>query len=106
LFLLPASIISLSLSYALTDNIALRSTLAFDTKNISNNNMASFGVPIYFQKMYSGIFIEPGFDTIAKFYTAGGYHWMWDSNFNLFAGIGWGNKSGVAFLQISYAFGN
>jgi hypothetical protein len=104
LFLLPQEIYSISLSHALNDNVAVRVSGIYSdlAKDYSS---ASIGTPIYFRKMYTGFFVEPGVDSKVGVYAAGGYHWMWDSGFNVFVGAGAAKKGGVGFLQVAYAFG-
>ncbi len=104
-FLLPQDIVSISGSYAITENIAPRVGVAFGKFGFSNQDVsANLGVPVYFKKVYSGFFVEPGVDSTAGFYVAGGYHWMWDSGFNVYLGIGAGKKGGAGMFQLAYAF--
>jgi Protein of unknown function (DUF3575) len=94
-----------SLSYGFSDHIAVRGDLNyFDFLNDDGHGYEiGVGLPIYFRRTYSGVFLEPGF--ILRQYgededyddntTMGpqvlvGWHWMWDSGLNLAiaAGIG------------------
>lgn len=110
LFQLPSDIVSLSGSYAFHQNLAVRVGGKLDYSDGGkyqrrSNNSLFAGLPIYFRKVYTGVFVEPGYDSHAGIYVAGGYHWMWDSGFNIYAGIGTARKTGgTAMLQISYAF--
>ncbi len=108
LFLLPAEVISLSGSYAVTPHVVARVGMAlnFSHKWGDKDFQINAGVPIYFQKAYTGFFVEPGIDSSSGFYVAGGYHWMWDSGFNTHIGMGVGSKGAVGLLQVSYAFGD
>ncbi len=115
---------SLSAGKALGDNVAIRGELSFSTE--SNNSAGGIGVglPLYFKKVWTGLFIEPG---ISVFSAGGedlwsgpqvvmGYHWYWDSNFNVAAAIGVGRNfsSGdgltgsfpAGYFQVGYAFGD
>lgn len=109
-FSLPLGYIAVSGSYALTSNVVARVGAAYDTNQKNSNHSLNFGVPIYFKKAYSGFFVEPGVDTQVGIYTAGGYHWMWDSGFNIYAGAGFakhlktGKAGGIGMLQVAYNF--
>ena len=104
-FLLPADIFSASASYAFHDNLAARVGFISSHHKDSSYSSVNAGLPIYFKKVYNGFFVEPGYDTHSKFYTAGGYHWMWDSGLNLFVGAGAAKHGGMGYLQMAYAFG-
>ncbi len=110
LFLLTSDILSLSGSYSFHPNLAIRVGGMLDYSDGGkyqkrSNDSIFAGLPIYFRKVYTGVFVEPGYDSHAGVYVAGGYHWMWDSGFNIYAGVGTARKtSGTAMLQISYAF--
>jgi hypothetical protein len=94
-----------SLSYALNERIAVRGDVDYVNPVDSDQHGVhmAFGAPIYFRKMYSGLFLEPGVgfsritdDSRDKTTTKVGpqvlvgYHWYWDSGLNvaLAAGIG------------------
>jgi hypothetical protein len=94
-----------SLSYALTSNIALRGDINYYSPIESSTNGFEIGVgaPIYFKKVYSGMFIEPG--VISRSTSSGGpstttvgpqvllgYHWYWDSGFNTAFAFGAGRN--------------
>jgi hypothetical protein len=102
----------ISVSHALTENIALRGDANF--MSIDNTSGYEFGVslPIYFRRTYSGPFIEPGLivrsttdNSDCAFASAGtactadthtmagpemmfGWHWMFDSGLNVAAAFG------------------
>ncbi len=105
-FTLPLGIISPSASYAFTSNLAARVGGHFNTNTSEtyHKSSVSLGLPIYFRKVYDGFFVEPGVDSNAGVYVAGGYHWMWDSGFNMHLGLGIAKKQPVGMLQVSYAF--
>lgn len=109
-FALPLGYISASGSYAFTDHLVARVGAAYDTNNKKGEHSVNAGIPIYFKKAYSGFFIEPGYDTRVGIYTAAGYHWMWDSGFNVYAGAGFAKRpsnsqtSGIGMLQVAYNF--
>ncbi len=112
---------SVSAAKSLSNNVALRGGLTFlDDDNAFGMEV---GIPLYFKKTFSGFFIEPG---LGMFRDDGntvfggpsvvvGWHWMWDSNFNvaLAAGIGrnWSSDSDfdeyypAGYFQVGYAFG-
>jgi len=121
-----------SLSYAVTDNIALRGDLNYyaPVESDATGSEIGIGAPIYFRKMYSGMFIEPG--AIVRTETSDGstsstvgpqvllgYHWIWDSGFNAAAAFGVGRNWNTdnsdefaedeelfvnGYLRIGYAF--
>lgn len=115
---------SLSGSKALSDNIALRGEVSFSTDNDSSAVGLGVGLPLYFKKVYTGLFLEPGLTTFAsgdETIWAGpqlviGYHWYWDSNLNLAvaAGVGrnWSSEDEftetfpAGYFQVGYAFGD
>lgn len=103
LFRLPSNVLSVSASYAVFPNVAARIGATLDFSKSHDKTQLNFGVPIYFQKMYTGYFVEPGIDSNAGFYTMLGHHWIWDSGFNLFCGIGGGKKGVTGYLQVGYA---
>ncbi len=115
---------SLSASKALGNNVALRGEISFSTDNDSNALGLGVGLPLYFKKVYTGVFLEPG---ISMFSAGGdevwagpqlviGYHWYWDSNFNIAAAIGvgknWSSDDSydqtfpAGYFQVGYAFGD
>ena len=107
--------VSISTSYAFTENIAIRTSIFFSfdkTEKEQEDLMGeeefslNLGVPIYFSKMYTGFFIEPGVHIYPNqaIYTAVGYHWIWDSGFNTFIGLGLSKAGGLGYFQIGYAF--
>lgn len=108
LFTLPTGYISASGSAAFNENIAVRLAVSKYTgdKLGKTDVNASVGVPIYFSKMYTGFFIEPGYDIDVRIYSAVGYHWMWDSGFNIYLGAGLAQGGGQGFMQVGYAFGD
>lgn len=94
---------SLGVSYAVSDNIALRVDGELQAPYSASFVGAgvAVGAPIYFRKMYDGFYLEPGFaaaggkdgDTGATALLYGprmlvGWHWMWDSGFNISAAMG------------------
>ena len=115
---------SISGSKALSNNVALRGEVSFSTENDSNALGLGIGLPLYFKKVYTGLFLEPGismFSAGTDTVWAGpqlviGYHWYWDSNFNLAAAIGvgrnWSNEDSftetfpAGYFQVGYAFGD
>lgn len=118
---------SLSGSYAIHKNFALKGDLNFyDYVGSSEKGTeVSLSVPIYFKKVYSGFFLDPGFvyktttkDRKTKS-SAGpqvlvGYSWMWDSGLNVaiaagvsrnvFAKEEYESIQGNSYLRIGYAF--
>lgn len=98
-------IYSVSLSRALNHRFALRGdfTLA-DLGDVSGMELG-VSLPIYFKKMYSGFFLEPGIvlrstendyddgvDSIAGPQVLVGWHWSWDSGLNVSAAVGAGRN--------------
>lgn len=97
-------IYGVSASFGLTNHIALRGDVNyFDILGGELGSGFEFGagLPIYFRRTYSGVFLEPGFivrelgDAQDGITTLGpqmlvGWHWMWDSGFNfaIAAGVG------------------
>ena len=92
-----------SISYGLHRNVAARLDLgAFRPIDSDVRGLeAGVGAPIYFRRLYDGVFIEPGViirrvsEKGASANTYGpqvllGWHWMWDSGLNvaLAAGVG------------------
>jgi len=126
----------ISASYAFSDHVAVRGDLNY--YNPVDSDLHGFelaaGAPIYFRKMYSGVFVEPGLsiqelwaDTTRSSGTAAsstgdnsttvfgpqvliGYHWYWDSGLNIAiaAGIGrnWNASNNDAFDGYDKIFPN
>jgi hypothetical protein len=99
----------LSVSYALSENIAIRGDLNYMA--IANSSVTGaelgIGLPIYLRRTYQGPFIEPGLITrtfndnfdggSSSSTTAGpqmlvGWHWMYDSGLNLAIALGAGRN--------------
>lgn len=122
-----------SLQYAASEHVALRGDLNFYAPPDSDVRGFEVGVgaPIYFRKMYSGVFIEPGMIVRQMDYEMSsesntqfgpqmlvGYHWYWDSGFNvaIAGGIGRNFNSSdddeygdadilpAGYLRFGYAF--
>ncbi len=120
-------------SYAFSDHVALRGDLNYYAPIDSNEHGFELGVgaPIYFRKMYSGVFLEPGMmireismdipsgtaasSTSASATVLGpqmliGYHWYWDSGFNIAiaGGVGrnWNSSSDSAYESYDKVFAN
>jgi hypothetical protein len=105
-----------SFSYAVHPNLALRIDASYFDPiggDLSGVRLGA-GVPIYFRKAYSGLFLEPGFSagrlqaehgdaraTIVGPQMLVGYHWSWDSGLNmaLAGGLGrnWSDSDDEAF---------
>jgi hypothetical protein len=102
-------------SYAINDHIAIRGDVNIYNIIDSNDSGTEFGVgvPLYLKRTYQGAFLEPGFvvRTWSSNYcdggtyagcddsstTAGpqmlfGWHWTWDSGFNVAAAVGAGRN--------------
>ncbi len=115
---------SLSGSKALSNNVALRAEISFSTEDGADALGLGVGLPLYFKKVYSGLFFEPG---VSMFSGGGdtlwagpqlliGYHWYWDSNFNvsIAGGVGknWSSDNEyddtfpAGYFQVGYAFGD
>jgi hypothetical protein len=97
----------LSGSYALNERIALRGDINYYAPVGSSTRGVELGIgaPIYFRKMYSGLFLEPGviFRAVGAEYADEknvvvgphalvGYHWYWDSGLNVSAAVGVGRN--------------
>jgi hypothetical protein len=120
-----------SLSYAFSEHVALRGDLNYyePVESDASGFEVGVGAPIYFRKMYSGLFLEPG--VISRKLTSSedgattvgpqvlvGYHWYWDSGFNVAAAAGVGRNWNTsdedeasepelfpnAYLRFGYAF--
>lgn len=125
----------LSVSHSVSDNIALRADIEYLRKYLETNISgfgAGLGAPIYFKKMYDGFLLEPGFryqnmqsgDVTVSYFGPQmlvGWHWMWDSGWNvaLAMGIGrvWASANDTTgdsaklegvfpagYLRVGYAF--
>ncbi|HWN67126.1 MAG TPA: hypothetical protein VNM90_05770 [Haliangium sp.] len=90
-----------SLSYAVSDHVALRGDLNYYAPVSSDTTGFEIGVgaPLYLRKMYSGLFVEPGVIvrsmSSSEEATVGpqvllGYHWYWDGGFNTSVAFGAG----------------
>ena len=84
---------SVSASFGLTSIASVRGEVSYDEKN-SGFEM-SLGSQIFFRKLYSGVYMEPGLVRRDQGNIFGpqvllGYNWFWDSgmNISLAAGIG------------------
>jgi hypothetical protein len=115
----------LSASYAVNPRVAVRGDINY-YKPIGGDESGfelGFGAPVYFRKMYSGLFLEPG--VILRRLSAGdmdetatvvgpqalvGWHWYWDSGLNLAiaAGVGrnWNNSDSEEFDDYDELFAN
>jgi len=110
-----------SASYAIHANLAIRGDVTYFRPVGSDNEGIQIGVglPVYFKKVYSGLFIEPGFvvrnidESVAGPQVLAGYHWIWDSGFNVSAATGLGRDISTGgndqifvngYLQAGYAF--
>lgn len=123
-----------SVSYAVSANVAVRGDINLYDPIDSDVHGFELGVgaPIYFRKVYSGIFLEPGL--VARTMSAGdnynsntlgpqvllGWHWYWDSGLNvaIAAGVGrnWASEDsdqyhqddeeifGNGYMRFGYAF--
>ncbi len=105
----------LSVSYAFHPNFAVRGDVNYveDISDTDSKGMElALTVPIYFRKMYSDYYLEPGFtykkleieNEDAKVYGPAvlfGHHWYWDSGLNISAALGFGrNWSNVKETQV------
>jgi hypothetical protein len=96
-----------SVGYAVHSNLALRVDANYFDPVDGNVQGYEFGVgaPIYFRKVYSGLFLEPGFSTrffesetsseSARIYGPQvliGWHWYWDSGLNAALAAGFGRN--------------
>ena len=130
-----------SVSYGVTNNIAIRGDVGY-LSNYLDENTTGFsvgvGAPIYLRRTYQGPFIEPGFAimtvnrdndfdyagcddcsssssvTVAGPQMLAGWHWTWDSGFNLSAAFGlgrnWSSDDSYSkifpngYFRVGYAF--
>lgn len=96
-----------SLSYGLSNHIALRGDINyFDIIDSDETGIElGVGLPIYFRRTYSGLFLEPGVilrqfsedefnddNTTFGPQVLVGWHWMWDSGFNFAFAVGGGRN--------------
>lgn len=79
-----------SASHALNMNVAIRADLAFFDNDFGSNVSFTAAAPIYFRKVYSGFYLEPGIKIGSIFHddfkgavVNVGWHWIWDSGFNV-----------------------
>ncbi|MEL6543223.1 MAG: hypothetical protein AAFQ82_01275 [Myxococcota bacterium] len=119
-----------SLSYAVGTNVALRGDINWynpiDGEDEVQGAELGVGVPIYFRKVYSGAFIEPGAiartsrglndDDLSEIgpQILFGWHWSWDSGLNVAAALGAGRNFssdedapelfGNGYLRVGYSF--
>jgi len=131
-----------SVSHALNDNLAVRADVNYykPVGTQTDGYEVGLSLPIYFRRTYLGAFVEPGVilrqwndtyydDTSAREVSASpatigpqcliGWHWSWDSGFNLAIAAGVGrnlNASGNdhydgeaeifgnGYMRIGYAF--
>lgn len=98
--------LSLSVSYALTMNLAIRADVSVqlgddyvDNELFGNTTSYSLSAPLYFRKVYSGLYLEPGVqvgtfegDDLIGFQVLVGWHWIWDSGLNVSAALGLGRN--------------
>jgi hypothetical protein len=100
-----------SASVAVHDHVAIRGDFTYyDVIDTDTTGMElNISAPIYFRRVYSGVFLEPGF-MIRRFRDDGGsgedttmgpqalvgWHWMWDSGLNFSMAIGGGRDIGAS----------
>ena len=99
-------IYGVSLSYGFHPNVAIHADVTYYNPIDSDYSAmeVSAGLPIYFRRTYQGIFLEPGLvvrtpsdDSVGSERVFGpqalvGWHWTWDSGFNVAAAIGAGRN--------------
>jgi hypothetical protein len=96
-------IYGISASHAINNHVAVRGDVTVYEIVDSDDSGTEFGVgmPLYLKRTYQGAFIEPGVivrtwdDGGSSSTTAGpqvlfGWHWTWDSGFNVAAAFGLG----------------
>ena len=96
-------IYGVSASYGVHPNVAVRGDLTYYNLVDSDETFleVSAGVPLYFRRVYQGIFLEPGIVVRTPSDDSGserlfgpqvlvGWHWSWDSGFNVAAAVGVG----------------
>lgn len=110
-----------SVAYALNNNIAVRgdigATISDSSRHCNGDVELTIGLPIYFCSVYNGLFIEPqiSVNSCSDGTSLGavvGWHWMWDSGWNVSAALGVGHNfnrcgrnSGLrGYLQVGYNF--
>lgn len=92
-----------SASVAVHDHVAIRGDVTYYDWGDINGTEVSIGAPIYFRRVYSGLFLEPGFmvrnmrdsdgdDTTIGPQALVGWHWMWDSGLNFAVAFGGGRE--------------
>ncbi len=89
-----------SLSHAITDNVVLRGDVTVFSSYEEDEGFVEFNatVPIYFRRAYQGPFVEPGVmlrewgygDTTAGPQVMVGWHWTYDSGWNMSFALGGG----------------
>ena len=99
-----------SLSYGISDHLAVRGDVNYFDP-VGDDDIKGFelgvGLPIYFRRTYSGLFLEPG-AIVRTFSDSGvdggddnstfgpqvlvGWHWMWDSGLNFAIAFGAGRN--------------
>lgn len=116
-----------SVSYGLNQNIAVRGDLNFfkPVGTDASGVEVGFGVPIYFRRTYSGVFLEPGV-IMRSIHDSGdgydynttvfgpqvlvGWHWTWDSGLNVAiaagAGRNWSTSDGESDYDNDEIFAN
>jgi hypothetical protein len=97
-----------SASYAINQRIAIRGDVNYYDP-VGDSSLTGFevgvGAPIYFKKMYNGLFLEPGVvvmhakdsevdesATLVGPQALVGYHWYWDSGLNVALAFGVGRN--------------
>ena len=99
-------IYGVSLSYGFHPNIAIHADLTY--YNVIDSDLqaleVSVGLPLYFRRTYQGIFLEPGLmvrsprgeeassEKIFGPQVLVGWHWTWDSGFNVAVASGFGRN--------------
>jgi hypothetical protein len=115
---------ALSASFAVHPNVALRADANIYTW-LGSGHELGLGVPLYLRRVYQGPFVEPGFVVqrrdvgfFGDYSQMGpqvllGWHWSWDSGFNLAIAGGLGRNLGGSeggdifpngYLRVGYAF--
>ncbi|MBF5044826.1 hypothetical protein FGE12_20675 [Aggregicoccus sp. 17bor-14] len=113
-----------SLAYAPASQLALRGDVNYYNYDGADGFELGLGAPIYFRKVYSGFFLEPGFTykrlstdvdgskesaTVVGPQVSLGWHWYWDSGLNVQLSLGlgrnWNNGKDDAFADYNKVFG-